>query len=228
VKDDSDLRYEIKLVCEGHRLPQARSWVRLHPAGLTVAYPPRRVNNVYLDTPHLNSFEANLAGLCTRQKLRLRWYGSSVLNIQPQLELKEKENLLGRKKRHKPPCRLNLTQSWADILRTLRANVEPEWQMMLQTVSRPVLFNHYRREYYVTFDGAVRVTLDFSQAAYDQRFSLRPNLHLGLPIADSVVIEIKAARDQAQRLQEIAAAFPLPRSRNSKYAGSVLAALTCQ
>jgi hypothetical protein len=220
-----DLRYEVKLVCSPHWLPQARSWIRLHPAGFVVAYPPRRVNSLYLDTPHLSGLNDNLAGLTVRQKLRLRWYGDEIAHIQPYLELKQKRNSLGQKKRYLLPCQVDLTLSWRQILELIRANAEPDWQTLLQTVNQPTLLNGYQREYYVTPDGAIRATLDFGQAAYDQRLSPRPNLHVRLPIADLVVIEIKAAQEQAERLQEIAARFPARRSRNSKYAGGLLTAL---
>jgi hypothetical protein len=222
---DSDLRYEIKLVCEPHRLAQARSWIRLHPAGFAVAYPPRRVNSLYLDTLHLSSLNGNLEGLGVRQKLRLRWYGDALTDIQPALELKQKRNLLGRKKRYLLPCRLDLAWPWTQILGTIRANAGPEWRALLQTVDQPALLTHYQREYYVTPDGAVRVTLDLSQAAYDQRLSARPNLRVRLPIADAVVIEIKTGPEQAERLQDVAAQFPVLRSRNSKYVRGLLAAL---
>jgi hypothetical protein len=224
----SDLRYEIKLVCDEHWLPQARSWIRLHPAGFGVAYPPRRVNSLYLDTPHLSSLNDNLAGLSARQKLRLRWYGhgnEAATDIQPYLELKQKRNLLGRKKRYLLPCRLDLTQPWREILETVRANAGPDWQAVLQTVNQPTLVNSYEREYYVTSDGAIRITLDFAQVAYDQRLAPRPNLRARLPIAATVVLEIKAAAEQAERVPEVVARFPVPRGRNSKYAHGLQVAL---
>jgi hypothetical protein len=220
-----DLRYEIKLVCDAHLLPQARSWIRLHPAGFVVAYPPRRVNSLYFDTLHLSSLDDNLTGGNTRQKLRLRWYGEETTSIQPYLELKQKHNLLGRKKREQLGCTLDLTWPWPEILQTLRANSSPEWQIHLQTVNQPTLLNHYQREYYVIPDGTIRTTLDFAQAAYDQRLSPRPNLHARLPIADTIVIEIKSTQEQIERLQEIVGSFPVRRSRNSKYVNSLLAAL---
>jgi hypothetical protein len=219
------MRYELKLVCAPHRLAQARSWIRLHPAGFGVAYPPRRVNSLYFDTPHLSSFGENLAGVSERQKLRLRWYGEDVKDIAPVLELKQKRNLLGRKKQARLPCRLDLASTWREILATVRACTEPEWRVLLQTMGQPTLLNHYQREYYATPDGALRVTLDYACAAYDQRLSLRPNLRVSLPVADRVVIEIKAALEQAERLQEAAAQFPALRTRNSKYAGSLQTAL---
>jgi VTC domain-containing protein len=220
------LRYELKWVCEPHQLAQARSWIRLHPAGFVVAYPPRRVNSLYLDTPHLSSFDENLAGVSGRQKLRLRWYGDEVRIGSPLLELKKKRNLLGDKAQVLLPCMLDLTSPWSALLGTLRACVEPAWRVRLEVATQPTLLNHYRREYYCTSDGALRITLDHACAAYDQRLSLRPNLRVPLAVADRVVIEVKAAPDQIERLQEAAAQFPAPRTRNSKYASSLLAALT--
>ena len=132
---------------------------------------------------------------------------------------------MGRKARCLLPCRLDLTLPWIAILETIRANAASDWQPVLQTVDQPTLLNGYQREYYVTPDGAMRVTLDYAQAAYDQRLSPRPNLRIRLPVTDTVVIEIKTSHEQEDRLQEVAAQFPVHRSRNSKYAGSLLAAL---
>lgn len=219
------LRYELKLVCDPHRLAQARSWIVLHPAGFVVAYPPRRVNSLYLDTLRLSSFDENLAGVSERQKLRLRWYGEGVRGIEPVLELKQKRDLLGSKKQVRLPCKLDLMSSWREILKAVQACAGPGWQVLLQTADQPTLLNHYRREYYATPDGALRVTLDYACAAYDQRLSLRPNLRVPLPVADRVVVEIKAAPEHAERLQEAVAQFPALRTRNSKYVGSLQTAL---
>lgn len=222
---DAELRYELKLVCELHRLAQARSWIRLHPAGFAVTYPPRRVNSLYLDTLDLGSLDENLAGVSARRKLRLRWYGDlAARKVQPLLELKEKRNLLGRKRQCLLPCTLDLTLPWVEILQTVRASVGLDWRVVLQSVGHPTLLNSYRREYYATPDTGVRVTLDYAQLAFGQRLSPRPNLHTRLPIADDVVIELKAGPGQEERLQDAAAAFPIPRSRNSKYARSLLVA----
>jgi hypothetical protein len=91
-----------------------------------------------------------------------------------------------------------------------------------------VLFNRYVREYYTTPDGAVRVTLDSQQAAYDQRLAARPNLRVPLHVENALVLEIKGDRDRADRVQSVAGAFPIPRTRNSKYATGALAALYSQ
>ncbi len=222
---EDDWRYEIKLLRPAHQLGLVRSWVRIHPAGFDVAYPPRRVNSLYLDTHQLSSLSDNLAGVSRRQKLRLRWYGEQWADTPPVLELKCRRNRLGSKRQLSLPQPVDLTEPWPLVLIALRAQVRPAWRLLLQTIERPTLFTGYRREYYVTPDGAIRVTLDYDQAAYDQRLTPRLQLRGPLPIADTVVIEIKAPQTHIQRLQDIAAWFPVCRDRNSKYINGLMATL---
>lgn len=223
-----DPRYELKLVCNGQWLAQARSWIRLHPIGFTTAYSPRQVNNIYLDTPTLDSLNANLTGIVKRKKLRLRWYGHGRQHFQPWLELKTRENLLGDKRRTLLPCTIDLTHPWAEIMRSIWDHAPGNWSSLLGGNLRPSLFNCYLREYFVTFDGAIRATLDSAQYACDQRFSASPNLLSSLPVPDTIIIEVKGAPEEMDRLQEIVARFPIPRSRNSKYASGALTALLTQ
>ena len=224
------LRYELKLACAAHWLPQARTWIRLHPEGFYVAYPSRTVNNAYLDTPAYDSFNANMAGVSNRRKLRLRWYGEPApagnksCPVEPILELKYKENMLGGKKRFRLPVAVDLAQPWSCVRQILQAHAPAEWQNLLHQATQFTLINRYRRDYYVTPDGAVRLTLDYAQEAYDQRLALRPNLHARLPLDDLIVIEVKAGPGEEERLQALMGLFPASRSRNSKYVISLLAA----
>ncbi len=223
-----NLRYELKIACDPHLLAQARTWIRLHPAGFRETFPSRQVNSLYLDTPHLNSFNANQAGISSRQKLRLRWYGDTHLltNItnNPTLELKLKQNLLGSKKQQRLDCVVDWKRPLPHILHTIANAADPEWQQWLNAATQPTLINQYQREYYATFDGDIRATLDYAQIAYDQRMAGQPNLKRPLPIPNLVVIEMKAAPDSSKRLQAAMAHFPLPRSRNSKYVNGIAAA----
>jgi len=189
-----------------------------------MAYPPRRVNNIYLDSAHLSSLTDNLAGLSERRKLRLRWYGDITGMIRPILELKQKINLLGTKYQTLLPNALDLTLDWTDILAGVRASVTPWWRVVLTQATQPALINRYWREYYTTPDGEIRVTIDSRLTAYDQRLTIRPNLHKPLPISDQVVVEIKASENQAERVAHVANEFPIPRSRNSKYCAGLQSA----
>ena len=223
-----DLRYELKLVCDSHWLPQARSWIQLHPAAFRVVFPSRQVNNFYLDTPSLDNMNANFSGQLQRSKLRLRWYGERTDRIRAWLELKRRENLLGFKRRFWLSNLIDLARSWIEILESVRNQIPNDWQWWLGSACQPALFNRYQREYYATPDDTIRATLDYAQFACDQRLSPYPNLSQPLPIPDTVIIEIKASTDHIEWLQEVVGHFPIPRSRNSKYVGGLRAALLTQ
>ncbi len=220
------LRYEMKLVCNAAQVAQARSWIRLHPAGFVTSYPLRRVNTVYFDTPQLGFYDENLAGISRRDKVRMRWYGNSVVGIQPCLELKQKQNLLGRKKRWPLPCLIDLTRPWQETMDLVLAHSDRTFALALQVATQPALITRYMREYFVTTDGEIRCTLDYEQEAYDQRLSAKPNLHVRLPVRPLAIIEVKAPASHGERLWEAVAQFPVRRHRNSKYAIGIQQAVT--
>lgn len=199
--------------------------MRLHPAGFRSAYPPRWVNSLYFDTYQLNALTDNLAGLASRSKLRLRWYGSVSPVREPIIELKQKESLVGWKRQLPLRCELDLIQPWHNLLPRIRDCLPQVWKSRFQAAAQPVLLNRYWRAYYISADGAVRVTLDSRQSVYEQRLAARPNLRAALPTEDVVVVEIKADQSHADQVQAVADAFPIPRTRNSKYAKGMLTAL---
>ena len=212
-------RYEIKMQTEPLMLPQLRSWLRVHSAGFYNAYPDRQVNNVYFDTPYLSSFAENLAGVSARRKMRLRWYGKEMDNIQATLEIKCKRNLQGWKNSQSLSRRLNLhNTSWIDLIKSIRGELKPDIQSRLDSAFLPVMLNHYQREYYLSFDAKVRITIDFSQVVYDQTLYAFPNLSFPVPLSDKVIVEIKADKIHHRSLSEMIAEIPLQVSKHSKYA----------
>lgn len=212
-------RFELKIAFPAPLMARVKSWLRLHPAAFRVAYPCRQINSLYFDTPDLTDLRANINGLPTRRKLRLRWYGQTPLVAEnPALELKLKDNLLGRKPRHQLALSLNLQQPWSRILPDLIAAAPPVWAESLRYSSTPTLINHYQRCYWVAATADIRATLDTHITYYDQRQTPRPNLGRAEARPQLCVLEIKGPADQTARIEQIMAAFPLPRSRHSKYA----------
>ncbi len=221
-------RYEVKIPCEPHHLPQIQALVRLHPAHWRVAYPPRQINNVYFDTADYQGLNGNLSGVGTRGKLRLRWYGPCLDTItEARLELKYREGAVGGKGIWPLAITLDLAyKSWPEICHSIRETADAPAASWLAQFAYPVLINHYQREYYVTTDHQVRLTVDTRLRAFGQRFSDRPNLRRPAVIADRVIIELKAPTDRAsyQRLTKALAYFPLRPDRHSKYVRGMLAA----
>jgi hypothetical protein len=219
-------RYEVKIPLPPAVLPALRMDLRLHPAHWRRAYPPRQVNNVYFDTPDYRNLSANVAGHTERAKLRLRWYGPNPHRIAAaNLELKRKAGRVGWKEICAADVRFNLERgSWPELYRALRAGVAPGGQVWLDRLEIPALINHYRRSYFVTPDGAVRLTLDTDLRAYAQLRAFTPNLTSPSPIAETVVLELKAPVAEAARISQILGSFSARVDRFSKYVQGMLAA----
>jgi hypothetical protein len=218
------LRYELKLVTSSSRLPQLRGLLQQHGETFRVHHASRQVNSIYFDTPNLGCYRANLLGDTNRHKLRLRWYGESANSevSTAQLELKRKRNMLGDKKLFLLPDPIDLSQTWRQLRQSLLAQTPAPWHIQVNEASQAVTVTQYWREYWVSADGQIRVTLDYKQRAYDQQGYFRPNLRHALVIPDTLVIEIKADPIHSDRLEEIAGILPLQRTRHSKYVNSVI------
>jgi hypothetical protein len=219
MKNLQEQRYELKMVAQGTQLPLVRSWIRSHPAGLVTSYPPRRVNNIYLDSPDLKSFEDSLAGISDRRKVRFRWYGDDISAVGGVVEVKRKKNSTGWKVACPMDERFDFSQGmkWADFVAKLSAGLPVRMLAEMGSAWWPVLINRYRRDYYVTAGGEIRVTVDSAQELYDQRRTVYPDLSRKVPYPDTVVVEVKAAAGSWDQIKDLCNNFPISITKNSKY-----------
>ena len=220
-------RYEVKMTCPEAHLPEVRSWLRVQSDPFGETYPPRQINNIYLDSQAAGSLEDHLDGVSSRQKLRFRWYGPDADAAQGNLELKCRAGRLGWKKHYPIPYTFDLTRTlWHLWLGQLRDQADGEATLWLSTVARPTLVNRYMREYLATLDGQIRLTIDYQIRAYDQLLYTVPNLDFPLPIEPQVVIELKSDPAHLRRLSDILTQFPLRAARHSKYVTGIESALS--
>ena len=210
-------RHEVKFVSLPVRYRDIAQWVRVHPAGFFSPYPPRRNNNVYFDDYRLVAYHENLVGDSARSKVRVRWYGETFQLESGVLEVKRKRNLHGWKLSY-PTGALDFeADSWRTIRRKLRESLCGEARLWLDANPQVVLINRYEREYFVSRDGKVRVTLDADQRVLDQRFGNRPNLERRANLPATIVVEFKFAREDFSLGSRAIQGLQVRASRNSKY-----------
>lgn len=212
-----DARYEIKFVAPITRYRELEHWIHVHPAGFRRAYPPRIVNNVYFDTYDLFTYRENLVGASARSKVRLRWYGKHPTPERTVLEVKRRRNLLGWKLSFPGGPIDFATNSWREIRRRLRESLPETARPWLDAHPQPVLINQYERQYFVSPDGRVRVTLDWKQKVFAQLLSPRPSLLRPTNLPQTIVIEFKFGRGDMRLGSRAIQGIPIRLSRNSKY-----------
>ncbi|KPL72080.1 hypothetical protein ADN00_16540 [Ornatilinea apprima] len=215
--DIDSQRYEIKMVFENSHRFAVESWVRLHSRAFRTAFPTRRVNNLYFDTHSQDMFNDHIAGTFERRKLRFRWYGENFSPAFGQLELKHKQGMIGWKDSQMILKSLDFARcGWQEIYADLQSEATGVFSEAL-VISRPILINNYQRQYFISADGMIRLTLDYDLTAFDQSASPRPNTSFPIPTRDLLIIEFKAAPELARDLADVLAEFPLPVEAYSKY-----------
>ena len=213
-----DYRYERKFLVDQLDVQQVRALVKLHPAMFYEPYPPRYVNNLYLDTELLDNYQENVSGVGERHKARIRWYGDLFGRIeQPVLEFKVKSGLVGTKISYPfAPFVLDgrfCHRYYLDILRV--ASVPDHVRQRLRGL-HVVLCNNYYRWYYATRDGRFRVTVDTEMAFYQVRKVANHFRHRYVDHRN-VVVELKYGKPQDMEAERVSRVFPFSVTKNSKY-----------
>lgn len=168
-------------------------YLKLAPQGLREIYYQRQVNNIYFDTASLSFFQDNLTGAQERIKLRLRWYGDRPM-IKPNLEIKMRQASLIYK-----------------LVLPFKPKLPEPLQMLMQKL-KPSLHNSYLRQYFLTKNGKVRLTVD-RQIQFEKKSSAK------------TVVELKYGAEDENQAISLINRFPLLLQKNSKYVDGVASRL---
>jgi SPX domain protein involved in polyphosphate accumulation len=212
------LRYERKFLVDRMDDHQIRAMVRLHPAMFVMPYPPRWVNNIYLDTPDLANYQDNVEGAVDRRKVRLRWYhGLFEQTSQATLEFKIKHGMVGRKVQY-PLGKFQLMQGFSreSLQDYLQSADLPEGVKFLIRDQIPVLVNRYKRWYFATTDGRFRVTVDTALQFYTVHL-LNNSFRFRHEDQTLKVVELKYQKKDDLAAGQVSSHFPFSVYKNSKY-----------
>ena len=201
----NNYRSEIKFVCYEHNYYLLKNWIKLHKFNFFKEYEDRNVNNIYFDSLNYKAFNDNLIGIPSRLKVRYRWYGnlfSENKKNEGSLEFKFKKNIYGYKKVFKiNNLTLNPNSNWSDIKNKILKTLTPEYKILFNRNSEKILINQYKREYFISKNKKLRITLDKNIKIFDQRFTFeKPNFKFKNYTQDHLVIEFKFNKEDKLQL----------------------------
>lgn len=159
----SELRYERKMTLEKQYKQRAKMDILCHPYGFRFDYPSRNVNSIYFDTAVQSCYVGHTDGDFNREKIRLRWYGNlHETSVSLYIESKRRVGAMGQKDRYfAGMCDTKMLLDDEEFLMLFLANSElPEDIKMKLKCLKPVLTIRYLRDYFVSFDGRIRLTRD--------------------------------------------------------------------
>jgi hypothetical protein len=222
--DQPRYRYERKFCWDGVTFHEVESVLLLHPAMFREIYHERWVNNIYLDSLGLRQFQAAVAGHGERAKARVRWYGPLFGTVSAaKLEIKRKSGMVGAKQ-------LFPLASFVLDARFDHATLSEVFQRSIPSAAiltqlsdlEPALLNRYRRRYYQSADGRLRVTIDtdLEYRPVDRRGNTWSTVREDTA---STILEIKYDAEDEHRLDELIGHFPLRVTKKSKYVSGIMA-----
>ena len=211
-------RYERKFLVDEMDAHRVRGLIRLHPAMFVQAYPPRYVNNIYLDTPEMDCYYENIGGVMERRKVRVRWYGALFGSVmKPVLEFKTKRGFVGAKETYPlTPFTLDQKFTRSGFQGIIAQSELPQVIRYIMRELDPVLVNRYFRWYYASLDGRFRLTVDTELVYYNVRRLNNPFLYHQTDY-QNVIVELKYDARHDPDASRVAQRFPFPLTKNSKY-----------
>ncbi|MEM7167499.1 MAG: VTC domain-containing protein [Planctomycetota bacterium] len=219
-------RYEVKYTCDELDRAALEGEIRCLHAMFRPAHPTRAVNSIYFDSVALRDLHDNVAGLPDRSKMRLRWYGNDPRSAQTTLEYKLKRGLLGTKQTVQIPDAIDLTTiDWRTLRDQITAADLGALEPMFREANQATALVRYKRDYYVSANGHVRLTLDRAVQVFDQLGRSGVNLRWPLPEEPVVIVELKTAAEHRHHLVDVCQEFPLRPSAHSKYSTGMLGLL---
>jgi len=213
-----EYRYERKFFVDQLDAKQAISLIKRHPAMFSEIYPPRYINNIYMDSPLMENYYDNVDGVRERRKARIRWYHRLFRYVDdPLLEFKIKSGLMGTKAQFPfPEFPFGDGFSERFLKRLISTSTLPA-DVKAQLLSvEPVLLNRYLRWYFATPDRKFRLTVDTGLTFYHLNKFHNRFLYKQVDYND-IVIELKYQSEYDPQAVKITAGFPFRMTRSSKY-----------
>jgi len=219
---ENEYRYEKKSLVKGCSLAQIMHFIKMHPAMFRELYPPRFVNNIYLDTPLLSDYFSNLNGYPSRGKVRVRWYHQLFRNVNNGiLEFKIKEGEVGRKEQFPfPAFAMNNSLTERKFKAIIHHSDLPDHVKFKLRDLEFALLNRYQRWYFATPYERYRLTVDASLSSW-QLLKFVNSFNQLWEERDTHIIELKYQTVDDPGVKRIMSGLPFRVTRSSKYIAGV-------
>lgn len=217
-RSDLAQRKEIKFLLPAADVGKLRRLLMRNCRPIVHNRPVSEVYSVYFDDLRLAACHANLDGLGSRRKLRLRWYDARLPGNDFYFEVKWRESRITGKHRLRIESQRPLAEmSYAEIDAGLRQVLPQRFAPTLETYPEPTLLVRYKRQHFQTDDGSVRLTVDYDVGWVEQVGRPRITAGFASSLPEMVVLEAKAAPGLERRIRRLLEPLPVRATRSSKY-----------
>jgi hypothetical protein len=217
-RQDLAKRAEVKYAMTGVDIDKLRSHLAGNCRQLIHNNRVSIVRSIYFDDETLSACRANLNGISSRRKLRMRWYDSVTPKQDVYFEIKWRENRITGKHRLHVRSLEPLDQlSYSQINDRLWHAMPEEYRCQMIIAPDPVMIVQYDREHFSSDDGSLRVTLDYNLMFFDQMGRQSISTDFPCRMEDHAVIEGKVPVGRDADLRRLLYPYVPRANRCSKY-----------
>lgn len=184
----------------------------------SIPYPSRVVNSIYYDSNCFRRYFESEDGISERSKARIRFYDEDTKKLM--LEYKIKNSELGWKRYlHINSSELRHKSKTINLRNANYRRFEVTIPKTIENIESPSLYVSYKRNYYVSEDRRVRITLDNGLLFCKLRNGHFINKESNNISSGLSVLEAKYDYDvgDLQIIEQLTAIYSLNLSRFSKY-----------
>ncbi len=216
-------RLELKKVYSIYEFASLKKGLLLSNLRFRKTFPSRQINSLYFDNSEFSAMHDSISGSSERTKTRLRWYGDLEQVIDPVLELKHKKGSLSWKELYSTS--LKLKPSSDNWLNAFTANENGSDHLNIKSIlppdhTIPISLVSYFRNYFESFDGRIRATIDMNLSYRDQTLQRQPNFKIQRKDSSKVILELKLAKENLKMLRDLTYNLGFTPQRFSKYCES--------
>ena len=216
----TEKRIEIKDFFSPFELSKFESAIKLSRLSFYCPYPSRQINSIYFDDYSYRSLEDSIEGNSLRTKRRIRWYGMQKKKVDATLEVKKKQGIYSWKELYKSKYFINPSaKSWTGMIESKDEKHGPN-TVLLNQLPRSII--SYNRQYFCSFDGKVRITIDQNLQSFLQNFPFSTNLIRAKKHHNFMIIEVKVDSKDEHLIELVRQEIPFSSRRFSKYCESLI------
>ncbi|MBH45134.1 MAG: hypothetical protein CMC93_00780 [Flavobacteriaceae bacterium] len=216
----TEKRIEIKDVFSTFEFPKFEKALKLSKFSFYCPYPTRQNNSIYFDDYSYSSLEDSIEGNSLRTKKRIRWYGTNKKRANATLEIKKKQGVVSWKHLFRNNYSINPTaKTWNELI-TNKDQTNTVDTLLLNFQPKSIV--SYIRQYFCSFDGKVRITIDHNLQSFSQNSPISPNLDRATKHYNLMIIEVKVSLKDEYLLNLVRKEIPFTPRRFSKYSESMI------
>ena len=216
----TEKRIEIKDVFSPLDFSKFESAIKLSRFSFYCPYPSRQINSIYFDDYSYRSLEDSIEGNSLRTKRRIRWYGTEKKKVDATLEVKKKQGIYSWKQLHKKKYTVNPNaKSWGGMIESIDEKHGPS-TVLFNQLPRSII--SYNRQYFCSFDGKVRITIDQNLQSFSQNSNWGPNFDQVRKHYNFMIIEVKVSSKDEHLVELVRQEIPFTPKRFSKYCESLI------